>query len=443
MNVLQAVIYVRVSNDQNSGRSVQDQERECRTECERKGWPVRAVFSDNDIGASRFSAKQRPQWAELKASLRPGDIVVMWEASRSTRDLAEFVALRTLCADLGVPLSYGGRQLDMSEAEDRFVGGLDALLAEREAEQIRSRVLRGKRASAADGRPYGKPPWGLRRADTVELKWELDPVEAPRLREAMDRVLAGNSFRSVLTWLRSTGRAPVDVTGLRRALCNPAVAGLRVHQARSGNTSTFPADWPAIVSPDEQARVTAHGKRNPESRGRTPVHLLSGIAKCGVCGTGLEHKQRKGREDNYRCPNGHVTRNANLLDGMALAQLVLGYAGEQPPADDLKARRAKADIAAIEDELAAYEERAIAGDITAAAFARIEKGLLARIEALRPDTVQAIAKPYEHLRISTKSFLAASVAEQRDMLRSRLSVTVNPVPAGRRARAEDALVTPR
>jgi hypothetical protein len=35
MNAMQVVINTRVSNDQNSGRSVQDQERGCRAECER------------------------------------------------------------------------------------------------------------------------------------------------------------------------------------------------------------------------------------------------------------------------------------------------------------------------------------------------------------------------------------------------------------------------
>jgi DNA invertase Pin-like site-specific DNA recombinase len=450
MNAMQAVIYTRVSNDQNSGRSVQDQERECRAECERKGWPVRKVYSDNDIGASRFSVGKRPQWENLKTDLRAGDIVVIWEGSRSTRDLAEFVTLRTLCAELGVPLSYGGRVLDMAEAEDRFVGGLDALIAEREAELIQRRTLRGKRTSAFEGRPYGRPPWGLKRADAVEVKWELDPVEAPRLREAMDRVLEGKSMRSVLQWLESTdGYTPTGITGLRRGLCNPAVAGLRVHQARAGNAETFPAAWPAIVTPDEQARLNAHAKRNPEPRGREPIHLLSGIAKCGVCGSGLVHKTVKGRQDYYRCLGGHVSRSVVVVDGLVIGELAKGYTGDalemgdKPPTNDAVALAAKAEIAEIENQLAEYEEQAINNQISAAAFARIEQALLAKIADLQPLTVQAIPDPFAYVRVSIQEFMAASVPERRAILRARVTVTVNPVPAGRRARAEDTVITPR
>ncbi|TPG31747.1 recombinase family protein [Mycolicibacterium hodleri] len=444
MDAMQAVIYTRVSNDRSGqGRSVEDQEGECRAECERKGWPVREVFCDNDIGASRHSGKRRPAWEELKANIRAGDIVVMWEASRGGRDLGEHVLFRDRCAELGVPVSYGGKQLDMAEGEDRFQGALDAILAEREAEVLRGRVLRGKRSSASKGKPYGRAPWGLRRADTAELKWEPDPDEAPRLREAMDRVLDGKSLRSVLLWLRATGRAPTDVTGLRRGLCNPAVAGLRVHQARAGKVETFKADWDPIVTPDEQARVRAQAKRNPEPRGREPVHLLSGIAKCGVCDAGLQHKRREGRRDSYRCPHGHIMRDVVLVDGVALAELVKDFAKDDLPAEDAKALAAKAKITRIEQQIEEAEEQVVNDEMTAAAFARIEQRLLAKIAELQPLTVQAIPDPYEYVKISAEEFLAASVPERRAMMRARVSVVVNPVPAGRRALPEDTVVTPR
>lgn len=139
---------------------MQDQESECRQTCASRGWTVRKVYSDNSIGASRHSLKDRPQWKKLKAELRAGDVLVVWEASRTNRDLEEFVELRNLCAELQVPLSYAGRVLDLSLGDDRFTGGLDALIAERESEQIRTRVLRGKRRAAAEGLPFGRPPWG-------------------------------------------------------------------------------------------------------------------------------------------------------------------------------------------------------------------------------------------------------------------------------------------
>lgn len=446
MEVREAVIYTRVSRvHQGRDYSVDDQEAECRAECGRRGWPVREVFCDKDIGASRFSGKERPAWDDLKAAIRPGDIVVMWEASRSTRDLAEYVTLRTLCAELGVPMSYGGKLLDMAEAEDRFIGGLDALLAEREAEVIRARVMRGKRSAAAAGRPYGPTPWGLRRADTIQATWEIDPVEAPRLRGAMDRALRGDSLWSILMWLRASGYAPATVTNLRLALCNPALAGRRVYQRRAGSMETTKAQWPALFTEDEQQQILDRATKLAEPRGKEPVHLLSFIAVCGVCGGPLRHQLRKQRNyATYVCRQaGHVSRGATIVDGVTLAKLVEGFGTEKPQADDSDAQSAREEIAAIEIQLLEYEEQAIKGDLTAARFSRIEKGLLARIADLKPRTLRTVPSPFEYMKITTEEFFAANMLDRRAMVRARLNVVVMPVPPGRQAMPEDIVITPK
>lgn len=231
----QAVVYVRVSHA-NRSISVEDQERECRQFCERNDRPVRALFTDDGISASRYG-KHRPAWEAMKAELRKGDVLVTWEASRATRDLAEYVSLRDLCAERGVLFSYGGEVLDFSHGDDRFSGGLKILLAEQESEQLKARVRRGKRSSAIAGRPSTRPPWGYRHKTVDGAKvpgvWEHDPHEAPRVREAVRRFLAGQSQRSILEWLRDTeGWTPSSPTNLQRAVRNPALAGYRVHQGQ-------------------------------------------------------------------------------------------------------------------------------------------------------------------------------------------------------------------
>jgi site-specific DNA recombinase len=90
--------------------------------CDRNGWPVRAVYCDNSVDASRYSA-DRPEWRRLKGDLRAGDVLAVWESSRAQRDLEEFITLRNLCAELSAPLSYQGRVLDLAEGDDRFTGG--------------------------------------------------------------------------------------------------------------------------------------------------------------------------------------------------------------------------------------------------------------------------------------------------------------------------------
>ncbi len=88
---MRAVVYTRVSSDPNErGRSVTEQEAECRAVCERNGWAVAAVYSDNDRSASRYATKSRPEYRNLVRHIESGaaDVVVVWESSRGTRSLA-------------------------------------------------------------------------------------------------------------------------------------------------------------------------------------------------------------------------------------------------------------------------------------------------------------------------------------------------------------------
>lgn len=430
---MRAVIYTRVSRDVSKGRSVQDQERECRALCEQNGWDVRGVFCDNDIGASRHSVGERPAWKKLKGDLRAGDILVVWEASRAQRDLEEFVELRNLCAQLNVPLSYAGRVLDLTLGDDRFVGGLDALIAEREAEQIRTRVLRGKRSAAADGRPPGgKPPWGYRRVDAGA--WEPDPVEAPRIREAVERLLDGQSQLSVMRWLRSTGRAPAYPAILRRSLSNPALAGLRVHHGEVVGK----AKWKPILTEEQHYKLVGRAQRLTAlhmlhaTPGPDPKHLLSGIATCGKCGKVLKHRAYPHRRPMYLCPDGHVARDAQRLDQRVLEKLFERLSQVNPAkfkSEDPGITAALREMSDIDEQLQKWIDASIAGEVTPAAFAKIEKGLLDRKNSLKSKTI-----PKDLIRVDIanldKRWDRDSIRDKRRVIRAFLAVTVNPV--GRR-----------
>lgn len=445
IRVMDAVIYARVSSDQNNGRSVADQEAECRAECERNGWPVRAVYVDNDISASRYGRKRREAWEKLKADLRQGDILVCWEASRAGRGLADHLELRDLLSGLDVPVSYGGRMLDLNEGDDRFTAGLDALLSERESEKIRDRILRGKRASAASGRPSGPPPWGYQ--VTGRAEWGPDPVEAPRVLAAAEKLLAGESVYSVRQWLGETGYAPSG-TDLARMICNPALAGLRVYKGEVVGKGT----WPAIITEEQHRTLVRHTRRlrtqngYVASPGPQPKHLLSGIAVCGVCEATLRHTNAASRgAPAYCCSRGHVWKNAAKLDKLVLGEL-FRIVEETDPADwdksdDTDADAAQDEIDQIQEQLDDYEAQAIAGQITAVRFARIEQGLQARIDEITPRTIVKGKYPlnYHELR---RRWEWLDITERRERVRDYVTITVNPA-AGRRSTDEDITVTPR
>lgn len=433
---MESIIYVRVSHA-NRSVSVQDQERECRAVCDRNGWNVRAVFCDDGISASRYGS-ERPAWEAMKSEVQAGDVLVVWEASRAGRDMAEYVALRDLCSSRNVLLSYSGRILDLSKGDDRFTTGLDMLVAERESELIRERVLRGKRSAAGAGRPSGRPPWGYRQktepktGTPIPGVWELDPTESPRVREAVERFLRGESVVSILRWLKESGRSPTGATGLKRAITNPTIAGLRVHQGEVCGEGT----WPPLITVEQHERVMQLVKGRQihsgyiSTPGPEPRHLLTGIAVCGVCGQGLEHKRFKRRSGAYVCPSGHVCRSAEPMDKAVEDEVLEMVAGADPRQfhtdDSPEVQRAVEEIQSIESTLQEWIEAAGRGDVTPSAFIKIEKDLRGRIAALKPKTVPAVdvvGLDYESLESRWKK---GTVKQRRSVIRLLLDVKVMP-----------------
>ncbi|MBM4646635.1 recombinase family protein, partial [Rhodococcus hoagii] len=149
------------------GRSVSEQEAECRAICQREGWDVAEVLSDNDVGASRFSrVKDRPAYERLKQVLQAGDVLVLWEASRASRKLDGYVELRDLCAERGVLWNIGGQTYDPSRSNDR-------VMTESGRSSRRTRRTRSSSACCAlialtlsAGWRTGRSPTGYRRCGT-------------------------------------------------------------------------------------------------------------------------------------------------------------------------------------------------------------------------------------------------------------------------------------
>lgn len=436
---MQAVIYTRVSLDRNNARSVEDQERECRAECERRGWPVRAVYCDNGISASRYG-KTRPEWEKCKKALRPDDVLVMWEASRAQRDMKEFVTLRDICAGLGVLVSYSGRVLDLSKGDDRFTGGLDALLAERESEQFKERVLRGKRAGALAGRPAGRIKWGYRVA--APGVWEFDPVEAPKVREAVARIIRGDSRYSVWQWLSTQhGYNPPTLTVMTRALESPTLAGLRVHRGQVVGKGS----WPAIITEKQHRQLLARKRRSPSVLpGPEPQHLLSGIATCGKCGEGVGWRKNQHKNGIYACRRGHATRIAKHMDKHIEDKLFDRLAEVDPhqfEGDDPAGESLWAQIEELEGKRAVWQKLALAGKVTPESFALFEQDLSQQIAALE---AQAVPPQY------TKQDLAGvranwgdmTMRDKRRIIRGFFTIVIEPATAGRRVGLEGVVVTP-
>jgi site-specific DNA recombinase len=439
--VPRALIYTRVSQDKQRGRSPAEQEAECRALCEREGWQVADVLTDDGRSASRYAKRGRPEWEKVKRRIAEDgiDVLVVWEASRGSRDLAGFVELRDLLRANGVKLSYSGRLLDLNATNDSFEAGLHALLAERESDEKSDRILRSMRANASAGRPHGRRLYGYRRVydeATGDLASQVrEPDEAEVVLEVARRHLAGESARAVIADLDARGVLPAGArwtaTKVKRMLTNPAYAGKRVHRGEITD-----AGWPPILDERTFAACAARYEdpARPKYRGGDDVkYLLSGIARCGKCGAALYVGGRP-TQRVYVCHdgNGHLSRTQPHLDAYVttvvldrLATLDLDDLAAEAP----EAAKAHAEAVELREHLATAVEQFSARQLTAATLAEVEAKLRPQIEdAERRARAASVSPAVVDLagEGADARWDALTVEQRRELVRVLLHVTVLP-----------------
>lgn len=456
---MRAIIYCRVSSDQSGkAKSVADQERECRAVCERQGWDVAEVLTDNDRGASRWSTKDRPAYRRLAEVLKSGDVLVLWEASRASRDLAAYVLLRDLCASRRVMWCVSGKLLDPNSGDDRFGSGLDALLAEREAEQIRERVLRGKRSAALEGRPNGRLPYGYRRQfnpDTGKTeKWILDPTTSPIVAEIVTRFTNGESLHAIARDLeRREIRPPNEgvpwkAQRIRTMISSPTYAGLRVQHGQVLGKG----QWDALFSEETHHQIMGiiADPSRVTYRGNDVKHLLTGIAVCGVCQAPVRFFGPKSlKSPTYQCSEGScVRRRVALVDKMVedlivahLETLEFSDGGDTGSGgiltEEIKRQRQRLD---------GYVQQLADERISDESFYKLESAILRRIADAESKLKTVTVSPLTRRIAGPDAALhweGLLIGEKRQAIREHMTVTIKPSSVGtRRFSTEDVDALP-
>jgi len=342
MQALSVREYLRVSRDRSGeGKSPDQQHDENLAAILRQGWILHPgePYRDTDRSASRYAKKQREDFKRLIDDLESGDfgadILAIWESSRGSRRVGEWVDLVDLCKERKVQIwvTTHGRLYDPKNARDRRSLLEDAVDAEYESDKTSERLLRSVRAAAERGAPHGKNLYGYVRLYDPQtrrlLRIEEHPEQAAVVREAARRILSGDSFRAVAREFNDRGlpaRRPSRVEdrsdlgwtapAIKQMLSTASYAGKREHKGEI----IADAVWPALMDFGEWQKLQA--VMYPASRRRTndwpAKHLLAGIAICGVCGGRLHvgrqnAGKRKFDEDGNPLPR--VTYKTYVCDG--------------------------------------------------------------------------------------------------------------------------------
>lgn len=354
-----AIIYTRMSlASMDDQTKVDDQERRCRDMCERLGWEVVGVYTDNNKSAWRHDRK-RPGWDAMLADIEANraDAIAVYHGDRLVRQPMDLEVLLQLARGKGVRLASPAGERDLDSAEDQFVLSIEAAMARRESANISRRQkarferdrLKGKvMAQGPGGRRFGYRSDGvtLFPADRCELESRREVTEADIIREAASRVLAGHAANRIEEDLRRRGWTTpagkrIQHGSLKRWLVNPRYAGLMP----DGETK---AAWPAILEREEWERVRLllehRAAQYPRDPGSGVRWLLSGIAVCGRCGRTLMiahlKKNKQYKRTVYGCDSreggcGKVWRSTRYLDAYVSGAVIARLAHPLNPAGRL------------------------------------------------------------------------------------------------------------
>lgn len=299
-----AAVYARISSDPEGLRAgVDRQVEDCRRLAAELGWAVGDVYIDNDVSA--FRAKRRPAYERMLTDVAAGlrDAVLCYHPDRLTRRPIEFEGFIDTMERAGVSaVRFFTGGADLGTGDGLLIGRIMAAVAANESAAKSRRVKRKLDEVAAQGRPHGgfRRPFGY-----ADDKVTVVESEAQVIREVVARYLAGESLRSLCTWLDASGvrtvsGGPWRSPTLRGLLTSGRIAGLREHRGEV----VGPAVWPPIIDQATRDRVLARMTEQVSTGRRTPRrYLLSGLLRCGRCGGKLFASVR-GTTRRYVCMAG-------------------------------------------------------------------------------------------------------------------------------------------
>jgi DNA invertase Pin-like site-specific DNA recombinase len=363
-SVSAAALYARISSDQDgTGLGVARQLEDCRKLAARLGWPVGQEYVDNDISA--YSGKRRPAFEQMLADIEAGDVdaVIVYHIDRLTRrpvELERFLAVLDAAKVRQVRFVAG--DTDLSTGDGLMVVRILAAMAANESATKSRRIRRKIEQNVAAGLPNGGShrPFGYE-----DDRITINEAEAQIIRQMVARYLAGESARSIAMWLQASGIStiagkPWRTPTVSAIIQNPRIAGLRAHNG----VTVGPAVWEGIIDAETHRRVLSLAKQKAVSGRRSPRrYLLSGMLRCGKCGTTLYSSARESTR-RYVCAKGPDHEGCGRLTVVAepvetlIASAVLHRLDTAELADALAGRAAKdAATAKVSQALAADQEQ--------------------------------------------------------------------------------------
>ena len=403
-------IYTRVSTVmQIDGYSLEAQKNKMKNYAEFNDFKIAGEYED--AGKSGKSIEGRIGFNQMIEDIKSGKdnvkYVLVFKLSRFGRNAADVLSTLQIMQDYGVNLICVEDGIDSSKDAGKLMISVLSAVAEIERENIRVQTMEGRSQKAREGKWNGGfAPYGYA-LDNGKLV--INEEEAEAIRIIFDQYVHSNlGANGIAKYLenhgihkipRQNGKNPLfDAGYIRKIIKNPVYCGKiaygrrrteKVHGTRNEYRTVNKEDYiladgihEGIISEElwkeAQIKALAQSKKyeHVNKSKNVRIHLLSGIVKCPICGTGMYgNKSIKKRKDGtkykdfyyYGCKHRNMTRghkcdykkqiNEEVLDA-AVAEVIVKLVSNPKFAKMMQSKiNTKVDVKPINQEIANYKKQ--------------------------------------------------------------------------------------
>lgn len=321
---MRTAIYARFSTELQHERSIEDQVALCRAYAAKNGLTVASVYDDR--ARSGASILGRDGLMQMMDAARDGafDVILVEALDRLSRDQEDLAGLWKRLNFLGIEL----RAVHDGKA-DQIQIGIRGLVGALYLQDLAHKVRRGMSGVIRDGRHAGGRAYGYRAVTGKPGELQIDEDEAAIVREIFESYVDGKTPREIAARLNARKVTPPrgrywtasTINGSFKRhnglILNDLYAGRivwnKVRMIKDPDTGkrvsrpNLSSEWQSIDAPhlriiaqdqfDQALAIKQERGGALPSRTRKPKRVLSGLLKCGCCGSGMAVKDtRKGRQ---------------------------------------------------------------------------------------------------------------------------------------------------
>lgn len=433
------------------------------TELRDRLYPGRPIvwYEDNNLSAFKRNVKRKDFERMLKdfdASALGGILAYdLDRVYRQPRDLEKVIDFYDTPNSTLVFHTLSGQNFDLTSADGRFTARIMVNVANKSSEDMSRRLKREMERMAFAGEMAGGPrPFGWE-----EDRLTLRPKEKKALDDMAEKILQGDSLTTIMDWLKEEGFVgrtgkPFVRSSVRRILLNPRNAGIRQFRGeplKAEDGEYVKGSWEAPWTVDKWRAVkeviegSEQSNRTKVGPGHNTVRsILSGILRCGVCGTRMVAANSSRKYPKYRCAKdaggcGNITisRTASEDAIRGLVSDVLMAATAQKETEEVGPKWEKAaELTSLEKEFQELHQLWKDDKIKTTSYILGREKLEGEIDQLRGERAVALARPAKppSLEVIKGGWDKLSIERQREVILSVLTAvmvaTRKDVPAGGR-----------